>query len=351
MTSCGQLKVRLVVRVIAITAGLSTAAGCGRAGRVETLQRDRVASATSIVAPTVAVEGMTMIVIRGPVEFRMGSPVTEVGRVPASDSPDEAQHTARIPRSFAIAAHEVTVAQFRRFLDANPQVKSRHVYPAGSSSMDEVMRRFSPDSNGPQIAVTWYEAAMFCNWLSARDGIPQSEWVYPPRMDDIRHGMQMPPDYLRRIGYRLPTEAEWEYAARAGTETARFFGDSDSTLSEYAWYSRNPPRRKNDPVDPRDPQRTSPVGRLKPNPFGLFDVYGNVWEWTQSRVVTYPAGGVHADLEDDSLVVSDSVARGRRGGGFPYGKAMMRSAARGTVTAFPFVRRDNVGFRVARTIR
>jgi formylglycine-generating enzyme required for sulfatase activity len=295
-------------------------------------------------------EGLTMASISGPVEFRMGSPETEVGRNPAGDSPDEAQHT-RIPRSFAISTHEITVAQFRRFLDAYPDVTSRHRYENDSARMDQVMRDFSPDPDGPQIAVTWYEAAMFCNWLSERQGIPQSEWVYSPRMEDIRHGMRLPPDYLRRTGYRLPTEAEWEYAARAGTSTSRYFSDSDSLLGEHAWYSRNPPKRKSDPVDPNDPQRTSPVGRLKPNPLGLFDVYGNVWEWTQSRVLPYPGGGVHVDVEDDVLVVSDSAARVRRGGGFPYEAAMMRSAARGTVSAFPFLRRDNVGFRVARTIR
>jgi hypothetical protein len=296
-------------------------------------------------------DGLTMAVLRGPVEFQMGSPENEVGRNPATDSPDETQHTARIPRSFAISIHEVTVAQFQRFLDAHPEVKSRHRYANDPARMDQVMSRFSPEPNGPQIAVTWYEAVMFCNWLSSREGIPQSEWVYPPRMDDIRHGMRLPGDYLRRIGYRLPTEAEWEYAARAGTTTSRFFGDSASLLGEYAWYSKNPPKSKSDAVDPNDPQRTSPVGRLKPNPFGLFDIYGNVWEWTQSRVLPYPAEGMHVDIEDDVLVVTDSAARVRRGGAFPYEAAMMRSAARGTVTAFPFVRRDNVGFRVARTIR
>jgi hypothetical protein len=74
-------------------------------------------------------------------------------------------------------------------------------------------------------------------------------------------------------------------------------------------------------------------------------------EWTQSRVLPYPAGSVGPDVEDDVLLVSASAARVRRGGGFPCEAAMMRSAGRGTVTAFPFLRRDNVGFRVARTIR
>ena len=295
-------------------------------------------------------EGVALTLIRGPVEFQMGSPESEVGRQPASDSPDETWHIARIPRSFAIGTHEVTVAQFRRFLHDHPEVKAGHAYAENPGRMAEVMQRFSPDENGPQIAVTWYEAAMFCNWLSARAGLPRSEWVYPASMSDIKAGMRMPADYLRRTGYRLPTEAEWEYAARAGTATSRFFGNSDSLLSRYAWYSRNPPRAKNDAVDPNDPQRTYPVGRLSANPFGLFDIYGNVWEWTQSRLEAYPAS-LHVDMEDDMLVVTDSAARGRRGGAFSYGAAFARSAARGTVGAYPFVRRDNVGFRVARTIR
>ncbi len=325
--------------------------GCSGANRGEDSPPGVADRAANEHDKLLTAEGFTMTVIHGPVEFSMGSPESEVGRNPSVDSPDEAQHTARIPRSYAISIHEVTVAQFQRFLHSHPEVKSRHAYADDPARMEQVMRQFSPDLNGPQIAVTWYEAAMFCNWLSGREGIPQSEWVYPSRVEDIGPGMQMPQDYLRRIGYRLPTEAEWEFAARAGTTTSRFFGDSDSLLGQYAWYSRNPPRRKDDPVDPNDPQRTSPVGSLKPNPFGLFDVYGNVWEWTQSRVLPYPTAGVHLDIEDDLLVVSDSSARVRRGGGFPYEAAMMRSAARGTVTAIPFQRRDNVGFRVARTIR
>lgn len=296
-------------------------------------------------------EGLSFVVIRGPVEFQMGSPVGEVGREPASDSPDETQHQARIPRSYAIATLEVTVGQFRRFLDAHPDVRARHAYVEDPARMDQVMRRFGPASDGPQIAVTWYEAVMFCNWLSALEGLPQSEWVYPTEMSAIKSGMLMPRNYLQRRGYRLPTEAEWEYAVRARTSTSRFFGNSDSLLSEYAWYSKHPPKQKNDPVDPTDPQLPSPVGRLKANPFGLFDVYGNVWEWTQSRLVNYQATSEHLDREDDVLEVTDSTAIGRRGGAFPYGAAMSRSAERGTISARPFQRRDNVGFRVARTVR
>lgn len=292
-------------------------------------------------------ELQTMVIVPEPVEFIMGSPLNEVGR-----SEDEVQHRVRIPRSFAIASTEVTVAEFRRFLDANPWVNRQHRFADDSARMADVMRRFSPAADGPQIAVTWYEAAMYCNWLSARDGLPPSEWVYPAAPESVTNGMSLPNNYLSRTGYRLPTEAEWEYAARSGTRTARFFGNNAALLREYSWHRSRAPRSKDDPLPPGDPPRTYPVGQLKPNAFGLFDMYGNVWEWVQDRRASYPTNaGVHVDTEDSIVVVSDSVARVRRGGAFSYEPAMHRSAHRGTTNTFPTQRRDNVGFRVARTIR
>ena len=293
-------------------------------------------------------EGQTMIVTLGPVSVRMGSPDDEQGRQPAPDSASEPVHTVSIPRSFAIGATEVTSAQFRRFLEANPEAKRGYRYE-DPARMAEVLDRFSAGDDGPAIAVTWYEAAMYCNWLSARDGLPPSEWVYPAGV--LRDGFEMPATYLQRRGYRLPTEPEWEYAARAGTTTSRFFGDSDDALGEYAWFARHPQRSKDDPVDPTDPQRTNRVGSLKPNPLGLFDIYGNVWEWTQDRVERFQTADVAEDREDTVLRVTDREARTRRGGSFPYGAAFQRSATRGPVTSFPNTRRDNVGFRIARTVR
>src|SRR4030095_7151204 len=150
----------------------------------------------------------------------------------------------------------------------------------------------------------------------------------------------------------LPTEAEWEYAARAGSVTARFYGTSDALLKKNPCYSKNPPKRKTDPADPTDPKRTWPVGQLKPNDFGLFDVYGNVWEWCQDRMrEDVSADAVSEDREDEDLLVSDKESRSRRGGAFPYGAADQRSANRDTRNAFPILRRDNVGFRVTRTYR
>jgi len=294
-------------------------------------------------------EGQAMVVVQGPVSIGMGSPIDERGRQPAPDSPAEPQHMVTIPRSFAIATTEVTVAQFRRFLDGNPDAKRGFQYDAAPDRMVQVFGRFSADDDGPVIAVTWYEAAMYCNWLSAREGLPHDEWVYPSGV--LRDGFEMPVNYLGRLGYRLPTEPEWEFAARAGTSTARFFGESEDSLGAYAWFARHPPRTKDDPVDPADPQRTSRVGLLKPNPLGLYDIYGNVWEWTQDRVERFQTAEVREDREDPVRRVSDRDARTRRGGAFPYGAAFARSAARGSVNSLPTNRRDNVGFRIARSVR
>ena len=104
------------------------------------------------------------------------------------------------------------------------------------------------------------------------------------------------------------------------------------------------------PDDPNDPAHTLPVGSLKPNTFGLFDVYGNVWEWCHSRRLPYPRDSA-TDSEPEAYTITDSVPMVRRGGSFSYGKDVMRSAHRGAVGYLPGQRRDNVGFRIARTIR
>jgi formylglycine-generating enzyme required for sulfatase activity len=303
----------------------------------------------SVVAQPPQPNGHSMVVVNGPVTVRMGSPASEKGRVPAPDSAAEPLHTVTIPRSFAMSTTEVSVAQFRRFLDASPEVKKGYRFEDAPDRIAQMYKRLSPDADGPAIAVTWYEAAMYCNWLSAHEGLPVLEWVYPAGL--LRDGFEMPANYLRRRGYRLPTEPEWEYAARAGTTTSRFFGDSEEPLGDYAVYARHPQRTRDDPVDPTDPQRTQRVGLLKPNPLGLFDIYGNVWEWTQDRVERFQTADVVEDREDSVLRVSDSDARTRRGGSFSYGAAFARSALRGPVTSFPTNRRDTVGFRIARTVR
>ena len=286
--------------------------------------------------------GHTLAVVPGPVEFRMGSPRYEPGR---DKSDDEALHRVRITRSFAVATKEVTVGQFQRFLDANPAIKKQAQAAGGRDPTRDgpILKRLALGDDCPQVSMTWFEAAQYCNWLSEQEGIPQDEWCYPA-LDQIKEGMELPRGHLQRTGYRLPTEAEWEYACRAGATTSRFYGSSEELLREYAWYTGTTFN-----------ERPWPVGQLKPNDLGLFDVHGNVWEWGHDRSKRYsPEAGdrVREDSEDAKLTVSKSEPRPRRGGSFTYEAEFMRSAQRGSGSGYiPDERRDSVGFRVARTVR
>ena len=286
-----------------------------------------------------------MVKLKGPIQFVMGSPESEQYR-----TADEMQHMVTIPRGFAISKKEVTIAQFQKFLEANPEIKKHAALDSSKNPSVENKKVFvfSPDMNCPQILVTWYEAAQYCNWLSKVEGIPEPEWVYPIN-ETIKSGLVLPKNYLKKKGYRLPTEAEWEYAARGGSKTSRYYGESDEDLPQYAWYSKNPPQKKTDPIDPNDPNRAFPVGMLKPNQYGLYDMYGNVWEWCDSRRLDYKSGN-SIDEPAENITITDTVAMIRRGGSFAYSKKEMRSAHRGATNYFPNQRRDNVGFRIAKTI-
>jgi formylglycine-generating enzyme required for sulfatase activity len=283
------------------------------------------------VTSSIGLQGHNMIVIPGGT-FTMGSPPAERGR-----SNDETPHQVRIPRTFAIATTEVTVSQFETFLADTPQFAN--TWRAATAGRFGDPPRLAAMPTSPQAAVSWYDAARYCNWLSAREKIPKNEWVYPEEISD--QGFELPPDYLHRTGYRLPTEAEWEYAARAGSTTSRYFGDDNNDLDRYVWYEAN-----------SKDVRAHPVAQLLPNPWGLYDMLGNLWEWTFDRRQAYPAGGsITEDIEDAELRVSNDVARTRRGGSFTYDWTTVRSAHRGATTYFPNQTRDSVGFRVARTVR
>ncbi len=269
----------------------------------------------------VASQGHTMAVVAGPREFIMGTPKEEPKR-----RGDERLHRVRIPRTFAIAVHEVTRGQLLEF---NP----KFAHP------DRVR---SPTSEHPILGVSWYEAAAYCNWLSRIEGIPKEQWCYlPSERGEYAEKMRIAPDALKRTGYRLPTEAEWECACRAGTTTAWFFADVRTLVRRYARVSSGTPLRT--------PQ---PVGLAMPNDFGLFDTLGNVSEWCHDAYRPYPgdAGVTVADDEEEEhgLVVDNSVHRAYRGGAYPHDRLSIRCGAR--YSAVPSLRHRAIGFRVARTM-
>jgi len=198
------------------------------------------------------------------------------------------------------------------------------------------MKKYSPDANGPIILVDWYKAAAYCNWLSQQEGIPEDQWCY--QTDKQGNVTALKAKYLSLTGYRLPTEAEWEYACRAGAVTSRYYGESEELLAKYSWYLQN------------SQERTWPVGGKKPNDLGLFDMHGNVNTWCQeSYKGDYPApkdGGAVEDKEDVLSIVSIAV-RVSRGGSFINTASAVRSAFRDRYV--PSSRNSNVGFRPART--
>jgi formylglycine-generating enzyme required for sulfatase activity len=268
-------------------------------------------------------QGHTFGMIPGPVEFLMGSPAQEPQR-----HSEELLHPVRIPRPFALATKEVTVRQFREFFRANPSL--RHDW--ASTETD------SPDEDGPITSLTWFEAVSYCRWLSEQEGIPAEQMCYPS-LDQIKPGMRMPADYLSRTGYRLPTEAEWEYACRASARTSRHYGLADALLDDYGWYFGN------------SQGRAWPVGSKMPNTYGLFDMYGNAWEWCQDPAAPYPPGRDGQPIEDKESVPAmiGSEDRVLRGGAFSSPAAEVRSARRFRfLPTSPF---PSAGLRVAMTWR
>jgi eukaryotic-like serine/threonine-protein kinase len=296
-------------------------------------------------------QGQTFAILPGPIEFQMGSPPRE-----ADHKFEEVLHRQRIAHSFALATTHVTVEQFKRcpwFAKFNPP---------------ELVKAPEPDC--PILGTDWYMAAMYCIWLSREEGLPRDQWCYDPDMKGVFGvpGMRLAPNYLERTGYRLPTEAEWEYACRAGARTSRYYGEFDELLGKYAWYNRN------------SAQRTWPVGSLKPNDFGLFDVYGQLSVWCHdpyeeygplkgeenkvkglavlgasaagllcSHVAQGPLLPAFVLIEKRSNVIDAGVLRVLRGGYWGAPAANLRSAYR--VGSLPGIRGADDGFRLARTVR
>jgi formylglycine-generating enzyme required for sulfatase activity len=269
--------------------------------------------------------GHTFAVLRRPGAFLMGTPEGDPWY-----NRTEPRHVRRIDRSLAVATTETTRAQFLKF------------DPGHAGRQDETYGSQQPD--GPAGNVSWYQAARYCNWLSARAGLPRDQWCYP---EPVEPGMVVPADAIDRAGYRLPTEAEWEYACRAGTTTPRPFGQSDELLPRHAWTYISAG------------EQAHPVARLLPNRFGLFDMLGNVWEWCHDGPPAdhgdayepdYPPGTAEhpaADRPGEQVLKAGSY-RLARGGAFDVAPSMARSARRYALEAR--LGQPHEGFRVVRTL-
>ena len=263
-------------------------------------------------------QGQTFAVTEGQVEFDMGSPPTEPDRYS-----DETQHRVQIPRRFVIAAKEVTVEQYQKFVKETPE--DDH---AKNDS-------FSPDPKGPINNVNWYDAAAYCDWLSRKENLP--ECYEPNERGKYAAGMRIKSDALKLPGYRLPTESEWEHSCRSGAATSRYHGASIDLLDRYAKYYKG------------QDVRTLLCGSLLPNDLGLSDMLGNVYEWCQDRYRTYDTGGTQRIDHHISIseLIDEESPRVLRGGAFNIPPAGVRSASRGRDA--PANRYFCSGFRPSRT--
>ncbi len=254
--------------------------------------------------------GHTMIIITPPERAKLGSPAEELDR-----DTDEGESLCRIPRRFAISAKEVAQAQYLEFRDDFPHVPNEA----------------APSPDCPINAVHWYNASSYCRWLSTRDHFSEKDMCYPLV---IRQGLRPHSDYLQRSGYRLPTESEWELAARAGSNTRFYHGHDAGMLGSYAWHLFNAEGKAHS------------VGEKMPNRLGLFDIQGNVSEWCFESYVAMRT----ADTEDlaDTRPLSNDEPRSVRGGSYAAPTLAHRLANRRG--DYPGTGSLQIGFRIARTI-
>jgi len=264
--------------------------------------------------------------------FMMGSPTTEPDR-----SDDEIQHLVTLS-AFSMSKYLVTQAQYQAVMGTNP----------GNFGSGE----------SPVERVNWYDALVFCNKLSIKEGLDPVyriggstnpvDWGYPPsniwNEESNWTGVVMDKN---KNGYRLPTEAEWEYACRAGTTTP--FNTGNNITTDQANYNGNYPYNGN--AKGKYIGLTTPVGNFSPNAWDLYDMHGNVWEWCWDR---YNEHYYSSSPENDPIGFSGgSYGHDRvlRGGSWYNSAKDLRSASRGNnnVHYSPFHRFDDVGFRLVRS--
>ena len=272
--------------------------GCGSAAPDLDVVRAQMAPEQSAVGdPVVNSVGMALVPIPAG-EFQMGSPPPkpeDSKKTPArKNEPSQPRHTVTITKPFMIGVCEVTQAQYEAVMGARPWEEQPLVEHGASHAA---------------TYVSWDDAVEFCRKLSETEG----------------------------IAYRLPTEAEWEYACRAGTTTDYSFGDDASQLEEHAWFHSN--------AYAADEQYAHPVGQKLPNAWSLYDMHGNAWEWCQDW---YGPFG-EADLFDPT---GPETGRDRvwRGGGFADPAMNVKSTTRLSHGRENYRPEFVTGFRVVRSM-
>ena len=260
--------------------------------------------------------------------FIMGSPEGEEGR----ERNEGPVHRVEITKSFYMAVVEVTVGLFRRFVDETSYVTDAE--REGSARIFDGKKwtdkkgaswrapGFTQGEDHPVTCVNWNDAVRFCNWLSEKEGRTP---CYKVEGESVTWDRNVD-------GYRLPTEAEWEYACRAGTKSRFFTGDTDSDLGRAGWYSGN------------TGGKTHPIGKKDPNAWGLYDMHGNVGEWCWDWYGEYPTGAV-----TDQAGPERGTYRVFRGGSWSNIARHCRSANRSFY--IPGSRRYSLGFRPVRSGR
>jgi formylglycine-generating enzyme required for sulfatase activity len=298
----------------AATAAAAAAAGAAVAGGTAA-----PAATTGALAPTVRSKAGHELRLVPAGEFTMGSPRREAGR-----RANESQRAVRLERRYYLGLREVTNAEFRQF---RPSHRSGFV-----------LQQTLDLDRQPVVGVTWQDAAAFCNWLSAQDGL---EPAY------VEQAGRLVPVVPLNTGYRLPTEAEWEWAARSG----------GGALRKYPWGDALPvPPGAGNFADRRAQPlvaqiiadlddgfaATAPVGSFAANPLGFFDMGGNVAEWALDLYTVQPAA---------STVAVDPVAAGAGAVRVIRGSSWQHSGVTELRLAFRDYgdgRRNDLGFRIAR---
>ena len=251
-----------------------------------------------------------------PGTFTMGSPKSEADR-----ESQETAHAVELTKGFYVGKHEVTVGEFRKFVratsyqtDAEKDGKGGYgVKESGGLDLGDKYNwkapGFEQSDDHPVVLVSWNDAQAFCRWLSEKEN----------------------------KSYRLPTEAEWEYACRAGTETAFAYGNDPQGLAAFGNAGEGPS------ATPKDGYRhTAAVGQFKANALGLHDMHGNVWEWCEDW---YVPDNYTGDRQKDPTGPASGKARVHRGGGWSSSPIRCRSAAR--IGRHPSAYRGSyLGFRI-----